>query len=135
MNWCSGIFSGQSNPFPVGYPTARCRNKVKVRFPAFTLGRHRATIATKGNLLTALYTYPYKKNRTKKAEKQAEQSVFVADTLPLASLHSGEKPTAQRERRRSEQPPPTDGGSSQRKFSTAEPTPYVVRRTSCCAVL
>ena len=45
-----GLFAEkrQNFPFPVGYPTARCRNKVKARFSAFTLGRHRATIAARG---------------------------------------------------------------------------------------
>lgn len=107
-----GLFSAkrQNFPFPVGYLTARCRNKVKVLFPAFTLGRHRATIAPKGNLLTALYTYPYKKNRTKKAEKQAEQSVFVAGTLPLASRTAEQTATAQRGGRRGGASCSTDGG-------------------------
>lgn len=58
------------------------------------------------------------------------------DNLPLASLHSGEKPQHKGTDGAGWRMFPTAGGFSQRKFSTAEPTPYAVMRTSCklCAV-
>lgn len=74
-----------------------------------------------GNLPIALHTYSPNKNGT--------AFPLLRHTAEKSRQHQGTDTATWRMF-------PTDVGCSQRKFTTAEPTPYVVRRTSCklCAV-